>query len=582
MNSHRVMRQTVSLVPILLLLVTCGGSRARATSVPPPLTIVSTSVPVTVTSSPTSPPVENQGADFRGQITDEDTGIPLPNVTIALGERITYTDSDGNFEFSDIASAGSYLLTATVSNYEDYGERVEVFEGDNWKSVSLRSTGTYTGDAEIEFEVSIVAPETGYAHVSAAYEVWFGSEIDTLTLDMHYVYDTGISIENIAVTNENGVSLPWELNVIYDGFYWYLLDIELGDSETIYLEYDIHYVSICHDGDPTCIHAYICDSYGVFENMAHILFTSGRENTPTDSLVALRFVLPSGWIRVTPWVRIGDHFVDIHNDILGGSAGVGRFELFREPLRNTEVEIGIHENASDFSSWSVNFQSVWPLVEAGDNWLLYDRPFATAIGIPPLGPNETAVRFNYSPATTFPFGYNYGLTSVNDIDWTEGRWIGQGIGYYLGELILYQSGAWSRVDYMGNMDYRKDLYLNETYGSACDLSIPDLWNQSDPACEEAKQAKFYLFTYLLDYEIRRATVGNKRLSDVIVCWRHRFVPIHHQPSHAELLEELNACIGSDFTDFFDRYYYGTEKLPIEMDWDPWKSQQLFMPIVMRM
>jgi hypothetical protein len=537
---------------------------------------------VTVASFPAPPAVANQGTNLRGQITDQDTGIPLPNVAIALGERITYTDSDGNFEFNDIASAGSYLLTATVSNYEDYGERVEVFEGDNWKSVSLRSTGTYTGDAEIEFEVSIVAPETGYAHVSAAYEVWFGSEIDTLTLDMHYVYDTGISIENIAVTNENGVSLPWELNVIYDGFYWYLLDIELGDSETIYLEYDIHYVSICHDGDPTCIHAYICDSYGVFENMAHILFTSGRENTPTDSLVALRFVLPSGWIRVTPWVRIGDHFVDIHNDILGGSAGVGRFELFRELVRNTDVEIGIHENASDFSPVLVDFQSVWAIVEAADSWLLYDRPFATVIGIPPLGPNETATRFNYSPATTFPHGYNYGLTLVNDIDWSEGKWLLPGIGSYFGDLILYRSGVCSRDDYEWALHHKKDLYLNEVYSTPHDLPIPDLENQSDPAYGDAKETKYYLFLYILDYEIRRVSAGEKTLTDAMTCWRHRFVPEHHQPSHAELLGELNTCIGSDFTDFFDRYYYGTERFPVEMEWDPWMSQQLFLPIVMRM
>jgi hypothetical protein len=114
----------------------------------------------------------------------------------------------------------------------------------------------------------------------------------------------------------------------------------------------------------------------------------------------------------------------------------------------------------------------------------------------PLWTLTRAVFSIYSPATTFPYGFSYALAGQNDGEWTEGRWIGAGIGGYFGDLILYKSGDWSRLDYKGNLDIRKDLYLNEMYGTACDLLIPDLENQSDPACEEAKEAKFHLFMYL--------------------------------------------------------------------------------------
>jgi hypothetical protein len=102
----------------------------------------------------------------------------------------------------------------------------------------------------------------------------------------------------------------------------------------------------------------------------------------------VRFILPPGWVRVAPWERQGDFFVDSANDIIYGSAGVGRFELYRESVRNTDVEIGIHENASGYAPVPLDFQSVWTIVEAADSWLHYSCPFSIVIGIPPLDPNE--------------------------------------------------------------------------------------------------------------------------------------------------------------------------------------------------
>ena len=299
-----------------------------------------------------------------------------------------------------------------------------------------------------------------------------------------------------------------------------------------------------------------------------------------DSM-ALRFILPDGWVRVTPWTQQGDFFASSHPDyFMYGSAGVGRFELYKESIRGSEVTIGIHENASNFASVAVEFQSVWTVVQAADSWLRYDWPFSIAIGIPPLGTNETAWRSMYAPATNFPPGFTAALSLVNDIEWVEGRWLGLGISSYFDELILYKSGAWSRDVYKANLDYKKNLYLNEVYGTIYDLPIPDLESRSDPEYRSAKDAKFYLFLYILDYEVRRVTSGEKTLTDVMVCWRQRFAAELTCFTDAELLEELNTCTGNDFTDFFNKYYYGTEKYPVEIAWAP-LSQQIYLPIILK-
>jgi hypothetical protein len=511
-----------------------------------------------------------QTITLNGHIVDEETRMPLSNVIVSLGDMITYTNNDGYYEFTSIPLSGLYLFTATKSNYEDYGKKITVSEESNQYDLSLRSTGTYNGEAEIEYEISIPNPETSYAHVKGTFK---DLAFETMHMDMHYVYDTGISIENIAVVNKNGEPLPFELTQTYDGFYWYNLEIARGsrDNLPITLEYDIHYVSICHNGDPDCYHAYICDSYGVFENMNHVLFAGSAGDSLGDS-IAIRFYLPPGWVTVTPWIQQGDFFVSSHPSYLFyGTAGVGRFELHKETVRDTEVTIGIHENANSFASVSVDIQSVMNFVQVADSWLHFGRPFSIVVGIPPLGTNETAWRSMYSPSTYFPHGFSAALCLVDDIEWIEGKWLLPALTYYT-ELTQYKGGFWSSNTYYANVNNKKDMYLNEIHGTPYDLPIPDYESNLGPEYAIARDVKTYLFLYILDYEVRKVTLEEQTLTDVMVCWRERFsAEPHTHFTDTELLETLNTCTGYDFTEFFDRYYLGTEKYPIEMEWDPWLS-----------
>ena len=81
--------------------------------------------------------------------------------------------------------------------------------------------------------------------------------------------------------------------------------------------------------------------------------------------------------------------------------------------------------------------------------------------------------------------------------------------------------------------------------------------------EIVKKVIMRFYNYFLDYEIRKTTAQTKSLTDALVYWRNH-LPIEF--TNDDMLQELNTCIGEDFTDFFNRYFYGTERFPVELDW----------------
>jgi predicted metalloprotease with PDZ domain len=139
------------------------------------------------------------------------------------------------------------------------------------------------------------------------------------------------------------------------------------------------------------------------------------------------------------------------------------------------------------------------------------------------------------------------------------------------------TGIWTEETYKNNLIFRKDDYLNKVYNTEYDLPIPNLEDLlSDPNYDTARYAKFHLFLYCLDYEIRELTGQAKTLSDVLVYWRNN---LERDFTNAELLGALNACTQKDFTEFFNKYYFGIEKLPVEKEWLPWtkRTQTNSMP-----
>ncbi|MBC8175978.1 MAG: carboxypeptidase regulatory-like domain-containing protein, partial [Deltaproteobacteria bacterium] len=96
---------------------------------------------ITMTPKPTTGTV-------RGSVTNKDTGDPIENALVSIGSTQTYTDSDGAYQLTGIAS-GTQTVTASHSGYENYSGSVEAVAGEtvfNDFSMTLKpTTGTVMG-----------------------------------------------------------------------------------------------------------------------------------------------------------------------------------------------------------------------------------------------------------------------------------------------------------------------------------------------------------------------------------------------------------------------------------------------------
>jgi hypothetical protein len=229
------------------------------------------------------------------------------------------------------------------------------------------------------------------------------------------------------------------------------------------------------------------------------------------------------------------------------------------------VSIGIHVDADNFTpdpQWPTTVDSVLGGVLAADSLLHFDSDLSVVIGIPPLGTNETGYYSMYMLASNYPFAFPV-ITLANDVSWVEGRWL-MGISDYLGEAMLYKWGVWPASVNKANLQEKKNRYLSEVLGTQYDLPLSTLETIYDPTYHTAKQTKSYLFLYLLDHEIRTLTSQKSEFSDVLAFWRKN---LSKGFTNTQLIEQLNIFTGADFSEFFNRYFFGSERFPVELDWD---------------
>ena len=500
-------------------------------------------------------------ASLAGKVADQTTGQPIQSATVTLGDLFAQSDSSGNFSINNIAPSHTYLLTATAHNYNDAAEKLSISDGQNTQNIILASSGEYSGDADAEYTITITDAAAGNAHIQCIFRNVEPSE--TMKLDMHYVFDDFITIQNIVAKDKIGNDLPHALTIREDYFYWYELTIENSSNTEVTLEYDIHYVTICHDGNPECYHGYLCSTYGVFENMNHILFAGASGYNYTGEITAVRFRLPTGWVAITPWERTGDYYVGNSDDMLYAAPAVGRFELHRLPVNSHTVIIGIHKDANTYAplheKWPITIESLQKGLNAANQINAFDSDHSVVIGVPPLGPNEGAVNSVYSPADNFPASF-WGLSGMDDISWCEDRWTSSILEYF-GEIILYSSGFYSNTQYRRLIDEVKDTYLNQIYGTAADKSVADF--EVLPNSTE-KQNKTKLFAYVLDKEIRAVSSDGKSLSEAMLYWRHNID--HYNWTNNDAITLLSDFASHDFTDFFNRFFFGNQKLPVDGNW----------------
>lgn len=85
-----------------------------------------------VTMVPEAPP-----GNLVGRVTDAATGQGIPSSEVVVGINRTYTDSNGNYSFTDLET-GSYAISASKPFYEDFGfVGLIIMEGNNEFNIEL-------------------------------------------------------------------------------------------------------------------------------------------------------------------------------------------------------------------------------------------------------------------------------------------------------------------------------------------------------------------------------------------------------------------------------------------------------------
>lgn len=123
----------------------------------------------------------------------------------------------------------------------------------------------------------------------------------------------------------------------------------------------------------------------------------------------------------------------------------------------------------------------------------------------------------------------------------------------------------------GGTNYFADLALLGTgLGSKSDLKIFDAWIYyksklslvDEPLAGTSSTEMIYLkgelVTYLLNERIEEATGGQKNIYDFA---SYLFQNYNQRVlSNDDILQAVNAATGQDFSDFFSKYVYGTERI----------------------
>lgn len=240
------------------------------------------------------------------------------------------------------------------------------------------------------------------------------------------------------------------------------------------------------------------------------------------------------------------------------------FDVFQREMHNRPVTVAI---AKDFEMADLTRQGFAEFVF--ETWAIYWREF----GGFPWDSYTVILGYSLPYVDVGDFGRGV-VSSVARTDWTshaiyhawngcafrqagERTWFMEGVTTYHGNLRQQ-----TRYPYESICRSIYDQYI-EGWGPQQAEPLADMSMNDDDYDHELVALKGALVTYLLDLELQKT---GHHLGEVARLIYQRYgIESLGRPTNEEILSIFNEVSGADFTDFFGRYVYGIERLPLSED-----------------
>ena len=161
------------------------------------------------------------------------------------------------------------------------------------------------------------------------------------------------------------------------------------------------------------------------------------------------------------------------------------------------------------------------------------------------------------PVEMYP--YNYSKENYSRLGY-----VAEGVTSYYGDLLLYRSGVWDDDEYFKTLNERLQRHFDNfgRFNMSVAESSFDTWLDGYVLGVPDRKVSIYtegcLLAFVADVLIRRATSNEKALDDVMRMLYHDLAKKGKGYSEEDYKNILESIGGVSFTDYFEKYVWGTE------------------------
>jgi len=405
----------------------------------------------------------------------------------------------------------------------------------------------------LEYIVTVNDPENHLAHVTLTMSNFDEKQI---SLRVRPIAETTVDydkpfIKEVTIAGGQGriVSGP-----SFEGGEW-LVVVDTEGVNNLTIDYKVEQLLLDPHG---AYESYIGEDFAVIVPNTLLLYPKSSEVKGT-----IHFIGPDGWSVSSVWEEIEtDIFSFEGTEELDNFVAFGPFSMHAEEIDELKVTLSVFEGVESQVDPDESFQVIEdlthyysqafkPLDKEELHWIVVSDP-VTGGGVRDKSFLVSAVRMENF----------WGIFAHEYVH----LWNGTGVGI---DPVWFREGATEFLAYRGLVDIgtisedaRKEILLRDWQ-----IYLDLIANGEDKAVSSAPRPdpdinyrKGHLVNYTLDLTIQDITKGERDFLDVT-----RYLAANYwgtRLSNDDILQAVNQVTGTDFSDFFSKYVYGTEKLPL--------------------